>query len=371
MDLKKIGSFILQLRKEKNWTQEDLAQKLIVDRGTISKWERGVYIPSTEMLLKIQKLFGVSVNEILYGARRNKENDIEINNVTVEVLNSSKKKIKKILLSSTIVIISLVILFLTYYFINNYNSISIYRIFGENDKFHISNGIMIVSKEKSYIKLGSLEQYTKEYNIENIRLYYKKNNQEYTIFSGAAEDTNNLLINTFNYNELFEYKDLNYIKKDLFLEITTEDNIELIQLNLKKDFSNDSIFDDKISSISSDINDQGLEADVPKYIKENFKFNSKNNEYYTESKNNNANIYEKYLYELKLYVLNKKQKDYEEYFEYYIPGNSINHYIIKNENVIDNFVYNLSNNNCELGNCNLSLINEFKNSYLNKINFLN
>ena len=42
MDSKTIGAFICELRKSKNMTQEDLAQKLMVDRGTISKWERGV-----------------------------------------------------------------------------------------------------------------------------------------------------------------------------------------------------------------------------------------------------------------------------------------------------------------------------------------
>ena len=195
MDSKKVGKFISELRKEKKWTQEDLAQKLIVDRGTVSKWERGIYIPNTEILLKLQELFNISINEILYGEKRNIDNNKKIDNVTIEVLKDNKRKIKKILFSSTIIIVLLVVLFLIYYFINNYNSISIYRIFGENEQFNISDGIMIVSKEKSYIKLGNLEQYTKEYNSENIRLYYKKNNKEYTIFSGTAEDTYNLLIN--------------------------------------------------------------------------------------------------------------------------------------------------------------------------------
>lgn len=67
MDSKKIGLFICLLRKSKQMTQEDLAQHLVVDRGTVSKWERGVYIPTTEMLLKLSELFDVSVNEILSG----------------------------------------------------------------------------------------------------------------------------------------------------------------------------------------------------------------------------------------------------------------------------------------------------------------
>ena len=44
MNNEKIGHFICKLRTEKKWTQEDLANKLFVDRTMVSKWERGVYI---------------------------------------------------------------------------------------------------------------------------------------------------------------------------------------------------------------------------------------------------------------------------------------------------------------------------------------
>lgn len=371
MDSEKVGKFIAELRKEKKWTQEDLAQKLIVDRGTISKWERGIYIPNTELLLKLQDLFDISVNEILYGERRNKGNNKNIDNVTIEVLKDNKRKIKKILFSSAIIIVLLVILFLTYYFINNYNSISIYRINGENENFNINDGILIVSKEKSYIKLGILEQYTKNDSIENIRLFYNKKGKEYNIFSGTPEDTNNLLINTFNYNELFEYKDINYIKKGLFLEIMNEDNIELIPLKLEKDFANDSIFNDKINSVSNNNEVLEVKSNIPKYIKENFEFDAKNNEYYFKNKRNNQIIYEKYLPELQWYIVIINQDDYEEYFEYYILDNTINYYVIKNENIINNFIYNLSNQKCESGDCNITSINNFKSVYLDKIDFSN
>lgn len=43
MDNKKIGLFISSLRKEKNLTQQELAEMLLTTRETISKWERGVY----------------------------------------------------------------------------------------------------------------------------------------------------------------------------------------------------------------------------------------------------------------------------------------------------------------------------------------
>ena len=42
MDSKKFGQFILKLRKEKGWTQLELAEKLNITDKAVSKWERGV-----------------------------------------------------------------------------------------------------------------------------------------------------------------------------------------------------------------------------------------------------------------------------------------------------------------------------------------
>lgn len=42
MDNRKFGQFILSLRKEKGWTQLELAEKLNVTDKAVSKWERGV-----------------------------------------------------------------------------------------------------------------------------------------------------------------------------------------------------------------------------------------------------------------------------------------------------------------------------------------
>lgn len=40
--MKKFGLFVTELRKEKNLTQKDLAEKVYVSDKTVSKWERGV-----------------------------------------------------------------------------------------------------------------------------------------------------------------------------------------------------------------------------------------------------------------------------------------------------------------------------------------
>ena len=56
-----------QLRKQKNLTQEELAQALYVSRTAISKWESGRGYPSIDSLKAIANFFSVSIDELLSG----------------------------------------------------------------------------------------------------------------------------------------------------------------------------------------------------------------------------------------------------------------------------------------------------------------
>ena len=54
-----------QLRKSKGLTQEELAVQLGVVRQTISKWEKGLSVPDSEMLIEIAERFDVPVSTLL------------------------------------------------------------------------------------------------------------------------------------------------------------------------------------------------------------------------------------------------------------------------------------------------------------------
>lgn len=56
---------LVQLRKKKNLTQEELAEKLGVSRQAVSKWECGEALPDTENLVMIARLYGVSLDALL------------------------------------------------------------------------------------------------------------------------------------------------------------------------------------------------------------------------------------------------------------------------------------------------------------------
>ena len=53
-----------KLRQKKDWTQEDLGEKLSVSRQTIISIEKGRYNPSLELAIKISKIFDKPVNQI-------------------------------------------------------------------------------------------------------------------------------------------------------------------------------------------------------------------------------------------------------------------------------------------------------------------
>ena len=60
----KLDNRIKVLRAERDWTQQDLATRVGVTRKTINTVERGVFVPSTIVALKIARSFGVPVEDV-------------------------------------------------------------------------------------------------------------------------------------------------------------------------------------------------------------------------------------------------------------------------------------------------------------------
>lgn len=60
-----IGEQIKNLRKERGWSQADLATKIAGDAGQISRYEHGRITPSVEAIVKFAELFDVSVDYLL------------------------------------------------------------------------------------------------------------------------------------------------------------------------------------------------------------------------------------------------------------------------------------------------------------------
>lgn len=60
-----ISKHLQFLRKSHNYTQDDLAKKLGISRQAVSKWETGTALPDLEVLVKISRLYDMTINDIL------------------------------------------------------------------------------------------------------------------------------------------------------------------------------------------------------------------------------------------------------------------------------------------------------------------
>ncbi len=251
MDQQKIGKFICSLRKKKNLSQTQLADMIPISRQAVSKWERGITIPDSSVLIKLSEIFAVSINEILAGEKIPKKSIKTLEKVTLNILdetNEESKKIKKISLTFTAVILILLITFLSYYFLNSYNSIKVYRVDGEGKNFATTNGIFITTRQKTYFRLGEI---THEQNVKisKIKLYYKIKNKDYLLVETESESL--LLTDYYGYDAYFPFNKVNTIIKNLYLQITfSNSQKETIKLNVTKDFSNNNIIFQKKTKIS-------------------------------------------------------------------------------------------------------------------------
>lgn len=62
-----LGTRIALLRKQKPMTQEELAEKMGVSSQAVSKWENDVSCPDIQLLPRLARLLGVTVDELLSG----------------------------------------------------------------------------------------------------------------------------------------------------------------------------------------------------------------------------------------------------------------------------------------------------------------
>ena len=88
----KIGKFIAECRKRKNLTQMQLSEKLGITDKAVSKWERGIAMPDTSIMLDLCDILGISVNELLSGEKIIMENN---NQKTEQLLLDMAKELEK------------------------------------------------------------------------------------------------------------------------------------------------------------------------------------------------------------------------------------------------------------------------------------
>lgn len=93
MDQKKTGQFLKTLRKEKQITQEALAEILHVSNRTVSRWETGSNMPDISLLVELAEFYQVSITEIIDGERKSEKMNQETKMTAMKMAEYSKQEL--------------------------------------------------------------------------------------------------------------------------------------------------------------------------------------------------------------------------------------------------------------------------------------
>ena len=104
MNQLKTGEFLKHLRKEKELTQEQLAEHFYVSSRTVSRWETGNNMPDLDTLIELADFYHVDIREIIDGERKSENMDNETKDTLKKVAEyaaEEKKQLRKPLYSAT------------------------------------------------------------------------------------------------------------------------------------------------------------------------------------------------------------------------------------------------------------------------------
>ena len=89
MNQEKVGKFISLSRKNKNLTQEQLAEKLGVSINAVSKWERGLNLPDVSLMKELCNILDITLNELFEGKKLTNK----------EIISKSEKNIMSLMMT--------------------------------------------------------------------------------------------------------------------------------------------------------------------------------------------------------------------------------------------------------------------------------
>lgn len=234
INAEKTGKFIRELRRAHNLTQNEFGEKLFVTRKAVSKWETGHACPSIDTIKMMCDIYGVNIDEVLAG---------EFSSDSM-YLEKNKKLLRRILRNKntklvSIITIILVFLALIIFYVENYNSTSVYTMYYGDENFEIANGTIVFSKSKKYINMGTISNYLNDikentkfhYTFyikttngqEKVLLTYQSDKHSYFNKNGYNEiDTNNLKENLDNLYFKIRYININGNEKQYDLHLIVE-----------------------------------------------------------------------------------------------------------------------------------------------------
>lgn len=298
MNQEKIGNFIKKLRIDNNMSQKALADKIPINREAISKWECGRTIPDSSTILRLCEIFNVSADEIMYGEYKKKDNKTEFDNLSLIIYDERNtiykkfNKTSKFFLVTFILLIISIFTFLLYYFFNSYDSVKIYTIESGQGDIFLTDGIITLTGENIYFKLGNFNGIDED-DISKVVVYYEKDNTKKIVYESTSPK-DFLIRDYYGYNEYFKIKNKDVDFDSLYVDVYYNNEVETIKLMMKEEYSNKRLyFRKKEQSVVKKAKEiKPFDNELTKTIKENLK-NEENGIYYQSMKLDD-NLYDVY-----------------------------------------------------------------------------
>ena len=240
-----INERLYELRKNNNWSQEELAEKLNVSRQTVSKWESNKTIPELEKLVKLSEIYNISLDELIKGVTSEDISKENSNKKLSKLKLFIKKHLKKIIVLSVIIIVVCVAIF----FINIARRFSIIYDFSKYYKERFE----VIGNTKS----GTVDEHIISRDLNSFKETFKR----YSYY--VSEDGSEKLLKITEHEEVDGYHD---VKEKKILEETYIDfkNVDengqidnVVKINKKtgaKEIINDYKFESPIYNATISLN---------------------------------------------------------------------------------------------------------------------
>lgn len=224
---------LYEYRKNNNWSQEELAEKMEVSRQTISKWESGRSIPELNKLIKLSEIYNITVDELV-------KDEVEVSEENTKKLKKVNKKIIKTLI---IILLAIILIISILFILNIERRKSIINEIAEKYKTEFQSvgetrsGLVVEDITK--VDLNNTEEVRKRY------LYY------------VSEDGKRLLKVT-SYDDEYYQNALEEVYIDLNKEIGMDHYADVTKVNLKtfeKEIIKDYEFISPIKKVTQSMND--------------------------------------------------------------------------------------------------------------------
>ena len=289
MDQKKIGKFICFLRKEKQLTQEQLAEKLGVSINAVSKWERGLSFPDVSLYKDLCKELDINIEELINGEKSKSSTAKEKAILNVVKTNKNEKKKRNIIIIVFTLLITLLIIFglIIYkyksrevedFYERNYQLTFVARDVEAFFKYRFGDvypdfyGGMYISDDSynlivQVVKEKIPEKGTMEYYYYNeLSTVDERIKLEYVKYSyNELLNINNTITDYFSNNKVFE--DLNSWYIDVYNNRVVVNFVDVTD-SIKKEFK-DKVIDSEIVAFESaidNINEDDICKNYPKEI---------------------------------------------------------------------------------------------------------